>query len=66
MDISVKNIIKNKIISPEDPILLVKNGQTIFIGSSAAEPIGLTDTLLQMAERYWDLRIFHTIISEKS
>jgi len=50
-----------KVLSPQEAIAHIKNGQTILVGSGAAEPVKLTDTLAAMAEKFWDIKIFHLL-----
>jgi acetoin utilization deacetylase AcuC-like enzyme/acyl-CoA hydrolase/GNAT superfamily N-acetyltransferase len=37
----------------------VQNGQTIFVGSGAGEPLVLTDTLAEMAPQFCDIEVIH-------
>ncbi len=59
------NNINKKVISPKDAILKIKNGQTVLIGSGAGEPVLLTDTLVALAEKFWDIKIFHLLAQRK-
>ena len=49
----------NKLVSPEEALSHIRNGDTILIGSGAGEPVLLTDTLVEMAENFWDVHVIH-------
>lgn len=52
---------KDKILTAEDAVAKIKSGQTILVGSGAAEPVTLTDTIASMSEHFWDIKVFHLL-----
>jgi len=51
----------SKLATPQKALSNIINGQTIFIGSGCGEPILLTETLAEMAEKFSDIRVIHLI-----
>jgi acetoin utilization deacetylase AcuC-like enzyme/acyl-CoA hydrolase/GNAT superfamily N-acetyltransferase len=49
----------DKIVSAEEALSNIKNGQTIFLGSGPGEPYYLTNTLAEMADDFWDVEVLH-------
>jgi len=49
----------SRLVSATDALAQIRNGQTIFIGSGAGEPLLLTDTLAEMAPRFCDIEVIH-------
>jgi len=56
----------DKVVSPQDALSRIRNGQTIFIGSGSAEPLLLTKTLEEMAIRFADIRLIHMMAQGES
>jgi acetoin utilization deacetylase AcuC-like enzyme/acyl-CoA hydrolase len=48
-----------KLIEAQKALARIKNGQTIFVGSGAGEPLTLTQTLANMAADFWDIEVIH-------
>ena len=55
----------DKIVSLEEAFSHIHSGQTIFIGSGSAEPLLLTRTLAEMADRFADIRVIHIMAQGK-
>lgn len=51
----------DKIVSPQKALQNIKNGQTIFISTGCGEPLLLTGTLSEMAERFYDVQVIHLL-----
>ena len=56
----------NKVATAQDALSGIKNGQTIFVGSGAGEPLLLTDTLASMAPDFWDIELIHLTAAGES
>ncbi len=54
-----------KLVSAAEALSHIKNGQTIFLGSGAAEPLLLTDTLAEMAPSFWDVEVIHLTVTRQ-
>ena len=50
---------KSRLTQATDALAHIRNGQTIFVGSGAGEPLLLTDTLAEMAPRFCDIEVIH-------
>jgi len=61
-----QNTYAAKLVSVEEALTQIRNGQTIFIGSGCAEPLLLTDALATMASKFWDLQVIHLIAQQES
>lgn len=56
-----------KVVSAIEALVNIKNGQTVFVGSGAGEPLLLTWALEGMAARFCDIEVIHlTAAQEKS
>lgn len=49
----------SKLATPQEALKRIRNGQTLFVGSGAGEPVLLTDTLAQSASLFCDLQVIH-------
>jgi len=50
-----------KIVSAQEALSNIRNGQTIFISTGCAEPVLLTKTLSEMAIQFYDVQIIHLL-----
>jgi acyl-CoA hydrolase len=50
---------RTKSCSARDALSHIKNGQTIFVGSGAGEPMLLTDRLAEMSALFCDIEVIH-------
>jgi len=55
-----------KLVSARSALAHVRNGQTIFVGSGAGEPLVLTETLAEMAPHFCDLEVIHLISAREA
>jgi acetoin utilization deacetylase AcuC-like enzyme/acyl-CoA hydrolase/GNAT superfamily N-acetyltransferase len=66
-DRSWQNAYSDQLASAEAALSHIRNGQTIFVGSGAGEPLFLTKTLAEMAAHFSDIEVIHlTSASEES
>ncbi len=57
----------DKLVSAGEAVSCIRSGQTVYIGSGAAEPTSFTQTLVEMAPRFSDVGIIHLLsASEES
>lgn len=49
----------DKLVSAEEALSNIRNGQTIFLGSGAGAPQLLTNTLAKMAPQFRDIEVIH-------
>jgi len=54
-----KTTYAHKLVSAEEALANLENGQTIFLGSGVGEPLLLTETLASMAPRFRDIEVIH-------
>lgn len=66
MEKSWKDQYADKVVSRKQALSSIRNGQTIFIGSGAGEPTLLTETLVEMAPRFWNVEIIHLKATSQS
>ncbi len=52
-------------VSAKDALKNIRNGQTIFLGSGAGEPLVLTDALAEMAPNFWDVEVIHLTATQQ-
>lgn len=55
----------SKLVSAREALSHVRNGQTLFVHSGAAEPVLLTDTLAEMAPQFSDIEIIHLAAAQE-
>lgn len=60
-----QDVYKSKFCNARDALSHIKNGQTIFVGSGAGEPVLLTDTLAEMASEFSDIEIIHLAAAQE-
>ncbi|MBP2680472.1 MAG: acetyl-CoA hydrolase/transferase, partial [Candidatus Krumholzibacteriota bacterium] len=48
-----------KVVPPREALSRIRNGQTVFVGSGAGEPMVLTDALYEMTPAFCDIEIIH-------
>jgi acetoin utilization deacetylase AcuC-like enzyme/acyl-CoA hydrolase/GNAT superfamily N-acetyltransferase len=60
-----QNDYSHKLVSAEAALSRIRNGQTIFLGSGAAEPLLLTDALAKMAPEFWDVEVLHLTATQR-
>jgi hypothetical protein len=48
-----------KLVCACEALSHIRNGQTVFVGSGAAEQLLLTDTLAKMGPHFCDIEVFH-------
>ncbi|MCP4549839.1 MAG: GNAT family N-acetyltransferase [bacterium] len=48
-----------KLLSAREAVNLITNGQSVFIGSAAGEPLALTQALAEDAGHFWDIELIH-------
>ncbi len=49
----------DKVVSAREALFHIRNGQTVFVGSGAGEPMLLTDALYEMSPEFCDIEIIH-------
>jgi acyl-CoA hydrolase len=54
-----ENTYADKVVSARDALSHIKNGQTIFVGSGAGEPMLLTARLAEMSALFCDIEVIH-------
>jgi acetoin utilization deacetylase AcuC-like enzyme/acyl-CoA hydrolase/GNAT superfamily N-acetyltransferase len=54
-----------KVVTAREALAHIQNGSTVFVGSGAAEPVLLTESLAAMAAGFWDIQIFQLAPSRK-
>jgi len=54
-----QKVYTDKLVSAEEAIGHLRNGQTLFVGSGAGEPFLLTETLAEMARSFSDIGVIH-------
>ncbi len=54
-----------KVVTAREALTHIQNGSTVFVGSGAAEPVLLTETLAAMAAEFWDIQILHLAAARK-
>ncbi|MBW2278818.1 MAG: hypothetical protein JRF63_15100, partial [Deltaproteobacteria bacterium] len=54
-----RKTLSDKLVSAEQALSNIKNGQTIFLGSGAGAPQLLTNTLAEMAPQFRDIEVIH-------
>ncbi|MBN2493940.1 MAG: GNAT family N-acetyltransferase [Deltaproteobacteria bacterium] len=61
---SWQEIYADKLVDAEKAVSCVKNGQTVYVGSGAGEPVLLMETLARMADQFWDIEVIHLTASQ--
>ncbi len=54
-----------KMAAPQEALAHIRNGQTVFVGSGAGEPLVLTDTLYEMAPRFCDIEVIQLATAQE-
>ncbi len=55
-----------RLATPREALSHLKNGQTVFVGSGAAEPRLLTEALEAMAPDFWAIEIIHLAAARRT
>lgn len=55
----------DKIVTAREALARIRNGQTVFVGSGAGEPLALTDALHDMAAEFCDIEIIHLATAQE-
>ncbi|WP_125153025.1 acetyl-CoA hydrolase/transferase family protein [Clostridium rectalis] len=56
-----KEIYKSRVVSPDDAVSNIKNGDRIVLGHAAGEPITIMEALVNNKEKFEDVEIDHMI-----
>ena len=56
-----QKVYAEKLTSAAEALSQIRSGQTVFIGSGAAEPVLFTRTLVEMAPRFSDVSVIHLL-----
>lgn len=55
----------DKVVTAREALSRIRNGQTVFVGSGAGEPLVLTGALHDMAAMFYDIEIIHLATSQE-
>lgn len=55
----------DKTVSAHEALSHIRNGQTVFVGSGAGEPLLLTEALYRMAAEFCDIEIIHLATAQE-
>ncbi len=60
-----QTVYAKKTVTAERALSVIKNGQTLFVHSGAAEPTLLTKTLAEKAPSFWDIEVIHLTAAQE-